>query len=64
MINLNMINLNSSNIINVVHQGACEQWTHGEPVEVWRDENRILCIRYADGNWWHYSFKPTGLEWW
>lgn len=37
-----------------VHQGACEQWTHGEPVEVWRDENHILCIRYADGNWWHY----------
>lgn len=47
-----------------VHQGACEQWTHGEPVEVWRDENHILCIRYADGNWWHYVFKPTGLEWW
>lgn len=47
-----------------VHQGACEQWTHGEPVEIWRDENRILCIRYEDGAWWHYSFKPTGLEWW
>lgn len=47
-----------------VHRGACEDWTHGEPVEVWRDENHILCIRYADGKWWHYSFKPTGLEWW
>lgn len=32
-----------------VHRGACEDWTHGEPVEVWRDENHILCIRYADG---------------
>lgn len=30
-----------------VHRGACENWTHGEPAEVWRDENRLLCIRYA-----------------
>lgn len=28
-----------------VHRGACENWTHGEPAEVWRDENRVLCIR-------------------
>lgn len=47
-----------------VHRGACENWTHGEPAEVWRDENRVLCIRYADGSWFHYTFKPTGLEWW
>lgn len=20
-----------------VHRGACENWTHGEPAEVWRD---------------------------
>lgn len=20
----------------IVHRGACEQWTHGEPAEVWR----------------------------
>lgn len=52
---------NRSRACYTVHQGACEQWTHGEPVEVWRDENHILCIRYADGNWWHYVFKPTGL---
>lgn len=44
-----------------VHRGACENWTHGEPAEVWRDENRVLCIRYADGSWFHYAFKPTGL---
>lgn len=47
-----------------VHRGAYENWTHGEPAEVWRDENRVLCIRYADGSWFHYAFKPTGLEWW
>lgn len=28
----------------IVHRGACEQWTHGEPAEVWRDENHVLCI--------------------
>lgn len=48
----------------IVHQGACEHWTHGEPVDIWRDENHILCIKYEDGAWFHYSFKSTGLEWW
>ena len=23
----------------IVHQGACEHWTHGKPVDIWRDEN-------------------------
>lgn len=48
----------------IVHQGAYEQWTHGKPVDIWRDENHILCIKYEDGAWFHYSFKSTGLEWW
>lgn len=29
----------------IVHRGACEQWTQGEPAEVWRDENHVLCIK-------------------
>jgi hypothetical protein len=29
--------------------------------EAWRDESGTLCVRYADGNWWHYSEKGT---WW
>ena len=40
-----------------------EQWTHGEPAEVWRDENRVLCIRYTDGTIWNYLFTLTGLKW-
>lgn len=47
----------------IVHRGACENWTHGEPAEVWRDENRVLCIRYADGTMWNYLFTLTGLKW-
>lgn len=34
----------------IVHQGACEQWTHGKPVDIWRDENHILCIKYMDSS--------------
>jgi hypothetical protein len=46
------------------HKEAVESWTHGEPVESWVDntaESPVLCIRYADGAWWHYNDNG---EWW
>lgn len=47
------------------HRAAHTQWTHGEPVEIWRDEYTFLCVRYEDGNWWHYRQTETGgFEWW
>lgn len=47
------------------HRAAHTQWTHGEPVEIWRDEYYFLCVRYEDGNWWHYRQTETGgFEWW
>lgn len=46
------------------HRTAHRQWTHGEPVEIWRDEYEFLCVRYADGSWWHYRQTETGYEWW
>lgn len=53
-----------ANSCYTVHKAACENWEHGNPVKVWRDEYSILCIAYDDGIWFHYGFKPTGLEWW
>lgn len=46
------------------HRQQSGKWTHGEPMRWWRDENEILCIKYADGSWWHYKETDTGLEWW
>lgn len=47
------------------HRAAHTQWTHGEPVELWRDEYTFLCVRYEDGSWWHYRQTETGgFEWW
>lgn len=46
------------------HCTAYKRWTHGEPVEIWRDEYSFLCVRYEDGNWWHYRQTETGYEWW
>lgn len=47
------------------HCTAHKRWTHGEPVEIWRDEYYFLCVRYEDGNWWHYRQTETGdVEWW
>lgn len=44
---------------------TAQRWTHGEPVELWRDEYGFLCVRYEDGNWWHYRQTETGgFEWW
>lgn len=46
------------------HYSAHKRWTHGEPVEIWRDEYYFLCVRYEDGSWWHYRQTETGYEWW
>ena len=51
-------------VAHVAHYRACEQWTHGEPTELWRDESGVLCVRYEDGKWWHYKQTETGIEWW
>lgn len=46
------------------HRTAHRRWTHGEPVEIWRDEYEFLCVKYTDGSWWHYRQTETGYEWW
>lgn len=46
------------------HYMAHKRWAHGDPVEIWRDEYEFLCVRYEDGNWWHYRQTETGYEWW
>lgn len=48
-----------------MHCTAHRHWTHGEPVEIWRDEYEFLCVKYTDGSWWHYRQTETGgFEWW
>lgn len=66
---LKELNLNADEKIFIscavgAHRAAHTQWTHGEPVEIWRDEYYFLCVRYEDGNWWHYRQTETGYEWW
>lgn len=46
------------------HCMAHKRWTHGDPVEIWKDEYEFLCVRYEDGHWWHYRQTETGFEWW
>lgn len=29
--------------------------------EAWRDARGTLCVRYANGEWWHYNERG---EWW
>lgn len=45
------------------HRQACETWTHGSISNVWYDGNAI-CVKYVDGQWWHYKENENGLEWW
>lgn len=52
------------NIFFQMHGQQSGKWSHGEPVRWWRDENEVLCIKYADGRWWHYKESSDGLEWW
>ena len=43
------------------HKQAFENWSEGEPVNVWFDSDNNLCIEYESGNWWHYN---ENCEWW
>lgn len=52
------------NICFQMHGQQSGKWPHGEPIRWWRDKNENLCIKYADGRWWHYKETNTGLEWW
>lgn len=48
------------------HKFAWERWPHGEADESWIDEDGYLCIRYADGDWYHYGLSALANEivWW
>lgn len=46
------------------HRAAFENWPHGEAAQSWRDESGVLCVRYEDGEWYHYKEGADGLEWW
>lgn len=56
MKSLKELNLNKDEKVFIscalgAHRAAHTQWTHGEPVEIWRDKYYFLCVRYEDGNW-------------
>ena len=52
------------------HKAAWETRDKGEPVDHWFDENGALCIRYENGEWFHYKMCPgvlgqaPFLSWW
>lgn len=47
-----------------------KKWDKGEPVDHWYDDEGNMCIRYANGEWFHYRMNPGAegqdpfLEWW
>lgn len=45
------------------HRQAFDKWTHGGISDVWYDGDAI-CIKYTDGQWWHYKDTGSGVEWW
>ena len=47
------------------HKKAFEEWQEGAMMDVWRDEQGNLCIKYESGKWWHYRTSESGsVEWW
>lgn len=38
------------------HITLSSDWTDGPPVALFRADG-CWCVRYASGNWWHYSLK-------
>jgi hypothetical protein len=40
--------------VSQIHRAAFEHDPFGEIKEAWRDGNGVLCIRYENGEWYHY----------
>lgn len=47
------------------HKFFVENWTEGEPVKAWTDEDGNLCVQYESGKWWHYKDLDLPFPtWW
>lgn len=48
------------------HRAAYESWPHGEICEFWVDVDGYTCVRYTDGEWYHYGQSSISSEivWW
>ena len=53
------------------HMEVCENWEHGRVVKYWFEEpendDRILCVEYESGTWFHYrgiDLGSDGMEYW
>ncbi len=47
-----------------IHKAAYEKWDNGEIANVRLDNAGVLCIRYENGKWYHYSETDGELFWW
>lgn len=39
------------------HLALAEKLAFDQITRVWRDKNKVLCVEYASGCWFHYSRK-------
>lgn len=48
------------------HKRAFDIWPYGGVKETWVDDAGYTCIRYADGDWYHYGISAQSGEivWW
>lgn len=56
-----------ANIYSRQHRRACEHDKLGNVIEVWYDDDKNLCIKYANGDYYHYKCDKSTkyeLEWW
>lgn len=42
------------------HMLSVENWTEGQPIDHWVDENGVDCVKYESGKWFHY--RKTAKE--
>lgn len=40
------------------------QWTEGDPVKTWMDNDANICIEYTSGKIYHYKSTPDGIRYW
>ena len=39
------------------HLACAKKLALDKVVRVWRDNDKILCVEYGDGSWFHYNGK-------
>lgn len=54
-----------ANTAYIAHKMCVKNWEEGKPVDVWRESEEVICVRYESGRYFHYKDLELPFPtWW